>query len=369
MFDARPRRHRIALWYLHLPQLLAHLLPHLRILHDVIRCYGDGPSRRLTSSRRNQHTLVNKPLITQLALWKITAQNLSEDCVLASFLGSDHLHHLRIRLDLLDLDPHPLHPGLHEPHGRDKLDRDAQRHRPDDCTDKGERTHNRRTRPAACIDEFPSHGPFRVVDVVVRPAVAALREHIRGEREIDRFQVEDLVTAAFHNAIQPLTHDCEFLLDDGDVRDDARLAEEWVERAASFSMHLVLNRHAAGGWHGESTRPPCPLVQLETVQLVKEVRIVDVHVVGIRADHGAVLLVHLLDLPYVLMTLEHVVVCFVPVCRDGEFGPWKLGQRVEPDTINRQDQVVDDFGNDQIPCEAGPRFGEPKCYVFRTHGG
>ena len=50
------------------------------------------------------------------------------------------------------------------------------------------------------------------------------------------------------------------------------------------------------------------------IQRVNEVRVVEMQFVGVQAHYGAVLVVHLLDLPKILPAQPYVVVDLIPVC-------------------------------------------------------
>lgn len=110
----------------------------------------------------------------------------------------------------------------------------------------------------------------------------------------------------------------------------------------------ITTHHPARRGHGEPLGPPGPFVQLETIKSIEEFRIMDVDVIRICADHGTVFLVHFLDLPDVGMSLEDIVIRFMPVCRRGKLGARVLGQWMERDPIQGQAKVVNDLGQHGI---------------------
>ena len=64
------------------------------------------------------------------------------------------------------------------------------------------------------------------------------------------------------------------------------------------------------------------------------------HIIGIRANHRTVFLVHLLDLPDIGMALKDIVVRFMLVRRRSELRAGKLRQRVECEPVDREADVV-----------------------------
>ncbi len=62
-----------------------------------------------------------------------------------------------------------------------------------------------------------------------------------------------------------------------------------------FSMHRLLDRHSSRCRYGKPLCPPSPLVELEGVEIIEKFGVMNMDVVGVSPDDGAVFLVHLLD--------------------------------------------------------------------------
>ena len=94
-------------------------------------------------------------------------------------------------------------------------------------------------------------------NIVVGPAIGALRKHIRGQSKIHSLEIQHLGTVL--DLIQPVHHDSYFLLNDRDIRHDTRFREQRVQRpspltvtSCSTVMLPALGRRPS--------RPPGPLV-------------------------------------------------------------------------------------------------------------
>ena len=180
----------------------------------------------------------------------------------------------------------------------------------------------------------------------MRPAVGTLCEHVGRQREIHGFEVQHLTSSS--DVTKAVTHDGQFLLNHRDVGHDTGFREQRIQRPASFAMDLVLDSHASGRRHREPPRPPTTFIQSQAAQLVEEIRVVNVCIVRVRANHGAVFLVHFLDFPDILVAFEDVVVCLHPVGRGGEFGAGEFGERVEGDSVDGVEEVVAEFGEGEV---------------------
>ena len=75
-------------------------------------------------------------------------------------------------------------------------------------------------------------------------------------------------------------------------------------------------------------------------ELVVEIRVVDMQFSRTDADNGAVLLVHVLDLPDVRSAFDPLIVEFVPRCHDCKSAAGVFGKRTKVEPVDGEEDEI-----------------------------